>query len=1707
MLNTDNMKLLFPGYNPHDEKSVRDNHPKASGLIGKMFDQAVEKIKPGDTVIFTGGGNGSGKSSVLEGVSGAAFVMDSTMANDKNSGDSIQKVLDKGGKPVLAFTYRDPVDAWFHGVQKRNQSKDGHVVPKTTFANTHVNARESFIKLAERFAGKVDILIYENHSGQDRREITLDELKNKKTYTKEEILEAVNGIRSGRIHQEGKRDNHQNTTPIRRGSDESGETGSGRTDEVLRGAQASSQGNETEVKEELEAINDLRSGRGTQGNHRHVEPSIGEQSAGTSGGRNTETGRTDRGTETASPGLSGERKTEIEEENPSSPSSPSNIPGILNAQLTTVRKASLLRKYAKDHGMTVKQMQEAVEAHQVKRAWEIARDPKLSLREKFERILAIYEQQPPLNERTSGSIQNQAYSTPLPLAFLCGEAIHIGSASSVYEPTAGNGALLISADPSSVHANEIDAVRRKSMEDSNIRYVTSEDATNYVPGGKFDAVIMNPPFGTLKEKIKVNGFYNIGKLEHLIAVRALKTLAPDGRAAMILGANLDKGKITNTEMPFMNYLYNNFKVSDNFEVDGSLYRKQGASYPVRVILLSGRLAETDNHEKDAPKTVDRLDNWNDIYKRMEGIANETDERRKTDDAGIQRRGMEGERESPQHDSLPRAGEGASENIRGGVHDAVELPSESVRGGAGRRSAEPEIHSGTGKRETLEPAVDGGRSGISGDMGGRSNLPDESALRPSGGSGTSGETGRGSGGRAAQSLSDRSGDDGGLKRSGESDSGEAVNDLQNRYRPQSNAESLGTVIPKFMRAETARALATLKERHGDIDEFVRESLGYDTKEELYGALAAEQIDSVALAIDNIDKSESIIIGDQTGIGKGRQAAAIMRYAKRHGITPVFFTEKPKLFSDMYSDGIDIGERFKPFLIGNKDESHIKNSENNVIQECMSPARQQKYSASFMKENPEKFDAVFCCYSQVRDKENWQKNFFRTLFKNRKVMLIMDEAHNASGDESNTNKFFKELIALNKEGGAVFLSATYAKRPDNMVLFAMKNKLGKIFQGRNLVDVIKQGGLALQQVISQGLAEAGQLIRRERDFTGVKVNMDVQKVSPEIIAQYDQVSNFMSELVQFSEDLKESMKDENVKAGKKQKSAVETCSFGSLVHNYIAQLIFASKLDLAAKHAVEAHRNDQKPVIALANTLESFLKDYMEKNSLSAGDAADVTFRDVLVNALEKMKFGRRNDKGGNSEIIPLTFKPEIQAKYNRLLSMIDEIDVDLPASPIDYLKAKLEAAGLRVGELTGRENIIQYDANGENGVLGVRKNDANGTVNDFNSGKYDAVILNRAGSTGLSLHSSEKFKDRKQRHMFVVQADLDINIVQQMLGRVLRSGQVNKPEYTFLSTDLEAERRVMSILKKKLASLSANTTANTKSGMQLKGEDFLNKYGDQVVSEFLFENPIYMLRSGISVEGSPSGKVRAKEDIARNFTGKMALFSNREQRMIYDELSARYSDLVNRLKATGDYDLEITDKDWRAEELSSENYDGGDPDGGIFEKPLVMKTLKTHEKLKVPDRISLTDDRMKYFGTEDIPEMREKLKAMFDEQRGRLDDYYAELLRDAGDAREKVKLIEEKGKYRKELDRLETYYRNFLGFPLTIQEGETSYYGTISNIRFGKTGNPGAASNIRVSFLVESPVRISAQASQIGTGKNIQIFHAPHGVTLDTIFNDKGDTRV
>ncbi len=95
----------------------------------------------------------------------------------------------------------------------------------------------------------------------------------------------------------------------------------------------------------------------------------------------------------------------------------------------------------------------------------------------------------------------------------------------------------------------------------------------------------------------------------------------------------------------------------------------------------------------------------------------------------------------------------------------------------------------------------------------------------------------------------------------------------------------------MAAPIRDALENLREKHGDIDAFVAKELGYKDAAELAGRFAGEQVDAIALAIDNMSRGAGFITGDQTGIGKGRVNAAIIRWAKRNGKTPVFVDHEP------------------------------------------------------------------------------------------------------------------------------------------------------------------------------------------------------------------------------------------------------------------------------------------------------------------------------------------------------------------------------------------------------------------------------------------------------------------------------------------------------------------------------------------------------------------------------------------------------------------------------------------------------------------------------------------------------------------------------------------------------------------------------------------------------------------------------------------------
>ena len=438
-----------------------------------------------------------------------------------------------------------------------------------------------------------------------------------------------------------------------------------------------------------------------------------------------------------------------------------------------------IEKIARTFEITDKNLtKELTELAIVLLAREIAHRPE-PLRIRYDAIVELYKRQPVLSQRTSKSVKFQQFSTPAPIAFLAGTYCNFDKTGNYFEPSAGNGMLTIAGDAGDFVVNELDPTRLVNLQTQGYRFVIQGDATKDFEiehrfSRNFDAIITNPPFGKLPEKIEFSKF-PISSLEQLMAIRALDTMRNDGKGAIIIGGHTkwdDRGRIqAGKNRIFFNYLNHFYNVDDVINIDGSLYARMGTSFPVRLILINGRKAVPAGAAPLRSKNDKTVISFNELYKKI----------------------------VPQITTQ-------SENI-------LELE--------------------------------------------------------------------------ALALSNEL---------------ELLN-LGAPYVPSAAACTvLNTEVPDSMAFETGFALEKItKDVGGDMQNFVRDRLGYATNLDLCDVLAAEQVDAVGMEIYNIEaKGQGMIIGDQTGIGKGRQAAGVIVYAIKQGLKPIFLTQAPHLFSDLYRD---------------------------------------------------------------------------------------------------------------------------------------------------------------------------------------------------------------------------------------------------------------------------------------------------------------------------------------------------------------------------------------------------------------------------------------------------------------------------------------------------------------------------------------------------------------------------------------------------------------------------------------------------------------------------------------------------------------------------------------------------------------------------------------------------------------------------------------
>lgn len=1360
----------------------------------------------------------------------------------------------------------------------------------------------------------------------------------------------------------------------------------------------------------------------------------------------------------------------------------------VNLQLAFGRKFKSivgLRKTAERLGLKdIKDtdLQELAETAIVQRARGISSAKSTNNAEKFKRIKKLYENQPSLNQRDSERVMKQQYSTPAPYAFLAdmyvkgnGKVIE-----SALEPSAGNGMLTIGLPMDKVHVNDIDAQRLANLRRQGFKNVTSQDGTQPFADKDVDVVVTNPPFGSATPK-EYDG-YKISSLEGQMAINALESMKDDGRAAIIIGGKTEyakNGSLNPKDKAFLGYLYSHYNVEDVINVDGSLYAKQGTSYPTRIILINGRRNYDPEHkvfppvEKDA--RAETVKDYDELYKRIEDdILRSTEQpvdiRRKEKREGDKPSGRENVSDSTEENG----GRGRLGTTT--VHDGTPENSEPTELDPSTR---PVGQSEDADGRPVE-ATGNGDSNTDG-RGGQTSVPksgpadggsERGGNEPSGGNeplrNGNGENGREPGVRHGSGHIQQP-----LENTPKEEKKQSLTTEKVKYQPHSSAYSIGAVVP----ARQKEALDNVLNKLGDADQYLVDNLGYNDKEDLYAHLAAEQIDAVALGLKQMEKGNGFIIGDQTGIGKGRQAAAIIRYAVKQGRIPISFTQKANLFSDTYRDLNDIGSpELRPFILASSNEGNIKvNYDEDVkgLDGQTTTVRKQKvvYKVpsktetervlKYIAENgklPEGYDYILTTYSQIR---NGMEEFKGGKWKAKKKVtatdrngqmkrdaikriaensiFILDESHDAAGEGSGS-AFIQDVLP--KVKGVTFLSATYAKTPDAMKLYALKTDLGsknkeegeKGDASWKVLNAIKKGGAVFQEIMSQALTKSGQMIRRERDMTGVTIDWNpLTENEVEIQGQRDKFDNIFgifndilnfqrtyvdAKLGQMSDDLAFIQGSVDHTPGTKD-MGIGNVTFASKAYNVVQQALFSIKAEKVADYAIEAIKNGEKPVIAVNNTMGSMIDEYPMGVEMDMPD-----LNSTLMKGLEGiLRYTEKNDMGDqvNSTLRVEELGEGAVARYNEIKQKIASVSSGLSISPIDVIKHRLEEAGYKVGELTGRNTEMVYTENGKV----IRKNrtdkNKNALADRFNNGDLDALIINRSAAAGISLHASSKYKDQRQRTMIFAQMQGNINDEVQIRGRIDRTGQVRRGKYVYLVSAIPAEQRLMMMFKNKLKSLDANTTSSQKSKFnEVDVQDFTNKYGDEIVLQYMAQHPEYYnkladplgwgfmeyARDGLSI-----GEL--KSDMKPNITSpayevmkRLTLLPVKEQEKVLKDISDSYSQKIKQLNDMGMNDLEMTDMPLEAKTLKREVWkEGSDPGGdNAFADNTYIETVEMNVLRKPMKAEEVKDAQKKMLDGKDYETWRnDKVAEIRAAQQAKIEDTKAKM---AEQTEKKVAKVEE-----------------------------------------------------------------------------------------------------
>ena len=806
--------------------------------------------------------------------------------------------------------------------------------------------------------------------------------------------------------------------------------------------------------------------------------------------------------------------------------------------------------------------------------------------------------------------------------------------------------------------------------------------------------------------------------------------------------------------------------------------------------------------------------------------------------------------------------------------------------------------------------------------------------------------------------------------------EASASRQAPYVPASRIGQAKCTISRAHQVAASLAGRNLVARQGPVDDFVCRLMGTDLIG-LESRYSPEQVDAIAMAEDAQQRGRAFLLADQTGTGKGRSCAGMaMSWLRQNPAHRVLYMTLGNLPGDVMRDlrAVEaLGDAGRPVLLGN---------DLPTFPDAWTPTETEYRAILEGQEFPEDTRLAIFTYSSMQGAaagdltrsagERRGAEWFVAVAGDPNTMVILDESHQALNPQSNKGATIR--AGIQGAGRVLFASATAMRNPEGADLYQrlMPPSLRGPDFDRKIIGALRSVGEQAQESFISMLTEDGVLLRRDHDtglvpYSVVTPEEDEDRRNRLVMRQVAAVAEKLMEISQetrrWQGDAELGLRLQAQQPGRQGRAAMATLGkmmtggFGGPMDQIAITTLVALKVPQAVRMAVgELRDRDRKPMISMETTSSAFLQAVQRHQKLAqglevTGEAFDpvsgrppgtperpLDLRDLVrrVAARAAMITGLGDERswGGfpvvDGRLDLREHNPEIARLWAEAAELIEAIEPGLPASPIDALSRALEAQGIRVGEITGRE--VMLDEQGE--VLQRDKPDKRAVAGGYNNGDIDVLIYNGAGGTGASYHASAEFADQRPRSILQLQLPLDVLAHLQSMGRGNRYDQVALPDFITISTDTLAEQRLLANNNRKLRVCGAILDGDRDHpALAREVPDLFNILGEKACREVISADATLAARLDLTPQST---------ELAKKIFVRAILLPEREQEELFEIITAEYDAQLAEADAKGANPLKVPALGGYVEITSTEAWQADDEQAAageesVFHRPLTLST--------------------------------------------------------------------------------------------------------------------------------------------------------------------------